>query len=192
MSRVVVRAELMVVLEAPEAWLVAVGAQRDAAAFHCLFQHFAPRLKGFFVRGGLDAARADELVQEVLVRVWVHARSYDPARASANTWVFTIARNTRIDVARRDNVRALAVPDDGWSGGLDGPLVAMQSRDEAAAVRAALEGLPDGQRVVLERVYFEERSLPEIAAAEGLPLGTVKSRVRLAFERLRTALGSER
>jgi len=189
---VVVRAEIMVVLEAPEAWLVAIGAQRDAAAFRCLFEHFAPRLKGFFVRGGLDPARADELVQEVLVRVWVHARSFDPARASANTWVFTIARNTRIDVARRDNVRALAVPDDGASGGIESPLVALQSRDEAAAVRAALERLPDGQRVVLERAYFEERSLPEIAAAEGLPLGTVKSRVRLAFERLRTALGSER
>jgi RNA polymerase sigma factor (sigma-70 family) len=191
-SRVVVRAELMVVLEAPEAWLVAVGARRDPAAFRSLFEHFAPRLKGFFVRGGLDPARADELVQEVLVRVWVHARSYDPARASANTWVFTIARNTRIDVARRDSVRATALPDDGASGGPEGPLVALQSRHEAAALRAALQELPDGQRVVLERAYFEERSLSEIAAQEGLPLGTVKSRVRLAFERLRVALGAAR
>jgi RNA polymerase sigma-70 factor (ECF subfamily) len=168
--------------------LLAAIANQDRAAFAELFRRFAPRINGF-LRQSLSAAKAEEVTQEVMLRVWRKAPSYDPARASAATWIFTIARNARIDSLRRTG-RVEPDPEDPmWVPSAPPPPDELASRKaEEAKMREALDGLPPGQLEVLERAYLQGQTLTEVAEALGIPLGTVKSRVRLALERLRGAL----
>lgn len=164
--------------------LLRVRDGQDEAAFATLFGHFAPRIKGFMMRSGAAEALAEEVAQDVMATVWQKAGLYDPARAGAATWIFTIARNRRIDALRKQ--RRPEPEDVGW-----GPepepdqAAAMELQQESEKLAEALRGLPPNQRVLIERAYFGELSHSEIAAETGLPLGTIKSRIRLALDRLR-------
>ena len=161
--------------------------QRDQAAFAELFRHFAPRVKAFLMKGGASEPLAEECMQEAMATVWRKVELFDPARASAATWIFTIARNRRIDVLRRE--RRPEPEDLPW-----GPEAEPDQEDvlalqqDSARLAAALGQLPQKQRELIEAAYFGDLSHSQIAAETGLPLGTIKSRIRLALERLRHAM----
>lgn len=164
-----------------------VAEAQDRGAFAALFAHFGPRVKAYLMKSGADAASAEECAQDVMVTVWRKAEQFNPARASAATWIFTIARNRRIDMLRRDK---RPEPEDlSW-----GPEAEPDQEDalvlqqETAQLAEALKSLPEAQRKMIERAYFNDLSHSEISAATGLPLGTIKSRIRLALERLRHSL----
>lgn len=172
--------------------MLAVAAHQDKDAFQDLFLHFAPRVKAFTLRQGADAQMAEEIVQETMVKVWRKAGQFDPAKASASTWIFTIARNLRIDMLRRaarpepDADDPFFVPDPAP------PAHETLSRDqEAARLHDALSGLPPEQQEVLRLAFFEDKPHTQVAEELGIPLGTVKSRIRLAFRRMRAELGDE-
>jgi RNA polymerase sigma-70 factor (ECF subfamily) len=164
--------------------IVAIARAQDRAQFALLFGHFAPRLKGFLQRLGVPAAMAEDLAQDVMLTVWRKAGMFDPARASAATWIFTIARNLRIDMKRRERDPQLleefydAAPQ-------TMPSDAVLSAERESRVRVALQQLPPDQADVVRLSYFEDRPHVEIAAVLEIPLGTVKSRIRLAMTRLR-------
>ena len=169
-----------------ESLVEAIAAQRSREAFASLFEHFAPRLKSYLMRLGTDAAAAEEVVQEAMVMVWRKADSFDRRQASASTWIFTIARNKRIDRLRRERRPELdpndpaLVPDPEPQA--DRSVEALQSRDR---ILAAMENLPVEQSDLIRMAYFDDKSHAEIAAETDLPLGTVKSRIRLALGRMR-------
>lgn len=171
----------------------AVATSRDRAAFAALFSHYAPRVKAFLQRRGADTAQAEELAQETLLAVWRKADQFDPRRATAAAWIFAIARNLRIDVLRRTRraVPALApdpTDDPPPSMPADAFLIADQ---RARRLREAIAALPAEQSEALRLAYFDERSHSEMESALAIPLGTVKSRLRLALARLRAALGED-
>jgi len=167
--------------------VVRVRDDRDDAAFAELFAHFAPRVKSFLLRGGTSDTLAEECAQDVMATVWQKAALFDPTRASVSTWIFTIARNRKIDALRRQR---RPEPEDLDWGPQEEPdqadVFALQQ--ETDRLGKALARLPEKQRELIERAYFGDLSHSEIAAETGLPLGTIKSRIRLALERLRHAL----
>jgi len=157
---------------------------RDRAAFAALFGHFAPRVKAFLMKSGADAALAEECAQDVMVTLWQKAHLYDPARASVATWVFTIARNRRIDALRRS--RRPEPEELPWGPEPEPDQGEVyEAQEDSRRLAAALAQLPENQRDLIQRAYFGDLSQTEIAAATGLPLGTIKSRIRLALDRLR-------
>ncbi len=172
--------------------IAAVAARQDRDAFAELFAHFAPRVKTFMRRSGLDEGSADELAQETLLSVWRKAELFDGASAGAAAWIFTIARNLRIDALRRHRRTGLhetsAVEAEYQVDESPQPdsLVARTQADER--VRAALSALSDDQMRVVEMSFYEEKAHAEIAEILEIPLGTVKSRLRLAMARLRNVL----
>ncbi|MWD27874.1 sigma-70 family RNA polymerase sigma factor [Aquicoccus sp. SCR17] len=159
----------------------------DEAAFRALFGHFAPRVKGFLIRSGADPSMAEECAQEVMATLWRKAHLFDPTRASVATWVYTIARNRRIDMLRRQK---RPEPEDlPWGPEAETPQdEALSLQEETDRLGAALAALPEKQRVLVEKAYYGELTHTEIAAETGLPLGTIKSRIRLALDRLRHAM----
>jgi len=167
-----------------------IATVRDRSAFAELFRRFAGRIKAFLVRGGLSPEHAEEVAQEVMVAVWRKAETFDHERARAATWIYTIARNRRIDLVRR-----LARPQVDPNDPLFAPDPEPDTADRLAAVerdarvRAALAELSPEQRAVVELAFFGGFSHGEIAERLEAPLGTVKSRLRLSFARLRSALG---
>lgn len=174
-----------------EADLLAVARDRDRAAFRRLFDHFAPRLRSFLRRLRTPEGTLDDLVQDVMASVWRRANSYDPAKASASTWIFTIARNRRIDLARRSRPEV----------DLDDPATVHEEADGeplpdeqashgqmALILRDAIAQLPPDQSEIVALAYQKDMSHSEIASELELPLGTVKSRLRLALVKLRTAM----
>ncbi len=167
--------------------MVRVRDQRDRAAFGTLFGHFAPRVKHFLMKGGASASVAEDCAQDVLATVWAKAVQFDPGRASVATWIFTIARNRRIDLVRRDRRPEPETLD--WMGG-DEPDQAevYMAAEESRVLTRALAELPDKQRLLIQRAYYGDLTHIEIAAETGLPLGTIKSRIRLALDRLRAKL----
>jgi RNA polymerase sigma-70 factor (ECF subfamily) len=177
--------------DSPERLIHAIATRGDRTAFTALFMRFAPRLKAYLLRRGLDGAAAEELAQEALLIVWRKAAQFDPARASAAAWMFTIARNLRIDAARRARV-ALPEPDP-----TEEPAAVptadsiLAAEDRGARVRAALAALPAEQAEVVRLSFFDERRHADIERTLGIPLGTVKSRLRLAMSRLRLLLEGE-
>lgn len=177
--------------------LFKVGKERDERAFAQLFEHFAPLIKGFCLSNSthsLPGEAADELVQEVMVKVWTKAPSYDPLKAAASTWVFTVMRNCRIDMIRRNarhvnQMDAIEV-DDIWDETTDNqPYVRLQQSKDEMRIGESLALLPVEQRQALTQVYMQGKSHSEIAEESGLPLGTVKSRVRMGLKKLQTNLG---
>lgn len=170
--------------------LVEAVAQRgDKAAFARLFGYFAPRLKAYLMRLGAANAAAEELVQEVMLTLWRKSASFDRRQSSVSTWIYTIARNRRIDLIRREN-RPELDPDDPALAPSQ-PAAADVTVDEErrdAILRQAILGLPDEQADLLRLAFYEGKSHAEIAAERNLPLGTVKSRLRLAFNRLRKTM----
>ena len=157
---------------------------QDKAAFAALFRHFAPRVKAFLMKSGASEALAEECAQDVMATLWQKARLFDAERASVATWVFTIARNRRIDALRKSR---RPEPEDLPWGPEPEPDQAevLEAQQETERLGKALAQLPLKQRVLIERAYFGDLSHSEIAAETGLPLGTIKSRIRLALDRLR-------
>lgn len=169
-----------------DALIEAIAATADRAAFAELFAYFAPRLKSYLLRLGADAASAEEVVQESMLTVWRKAASFDSRQAGAATWIFTIARNRRIDRLRRERRPEIDAADPALVPSAPGEAdAAVWSGQVEQRLRAAIESLPGEQSDLIRRAYFEDLSHSEIAEVTGLPLGTVKSRIRLALQRLR-------
>jgi RNA polymerase sigma-70 factor (ECF subfamily) len=170
--------------------LVAIATTRDKQMFARLFDYYAPRVKAYLMRHGTDSASAEELAQEAMLIVWRKAESFDPEKASAATWIYTIVRNLRIDALRKlrrpefDVDDPAFVPDPPQT-----PDVVLQSGQLEQRVKDALRQLPEDQAVVVRLSFFEDKPHGEIAEQLSLPLGTVKSRLRLAMRRLQPLLG---
>lgn len=172
--------------------VVAVGASQDREAFAELFGYFAPRIKAYLLRRGAAPAEAEELAQEAMIMVWRRAATFDPAKSAASTWIFTIARNKRIDALRREK-RPDYDPEDPSLAPAAPPAAdrAVEVTQQAARLAEAVAGLPEEQAALVRMAYFEDKAHGQIAAETALPLGTVKSRLRLAMGRLRKALNTE-
>ncbi len=169
------------------AHIAAIRDKQDPAAFAELFAHFAPRVKGFLMKSGADASLAEECTQEVMATLWRKAHMFDPARASASTWIFTIARNRKIDALRKQ--RRPEPEDLTWGPEAEPDQAeAIGLKQETQQLAVAIKELPEKQRTLIEQAYFGDLSHSEIAEITGLPLGTIKSRIRLALERLRHAM----
>lgn len=175
-------------LSPPTQWLIAVRDNRDRAAFALLFDHFAPRLTTMMLRSGMTRAMADDVVQDVLLTAWQKAHQFDPSRAQAAAWVYRIARNRQIDILRRER---RPVPDElgveSEETGEDAH-AALALDQEASRLRAALDALSPEQRTLIEQAYLGDLTHTEIRQRTGLPMGTIKSRIRLALDRLRHEL----
>ncbi len=170
--------------------LSAVASDRNRAAFRSLFEFYAPRIKAFVRSRGAQPDQAEEVTQETMVKVWQKAVQFDPAKASASTWIFTIARNVRIDMLRKAN---RPEPDMNDPSLVPEPELDVSRKiafeQQARQLKMALSGLPDEQRQVLHLAYFEDKPHAKVADELGIPLGTVKSRIRLALKRIRSDLG---
>lgn len=174
------------------ALLARIADDRDVAAFEALFHRYAGRIKGMMIKGGAAPGEADEAAQEAMLAVWRKADQFDPTRAGAATWIFTIARNRRIDLIRRAR-RPLPDPNDPLFHPNPEPSaeVGLAASERDALLRDAVGDLSEDQRTAIRLAFFEGLSHPEIAARTGAPLGTIKSRLRLAANRLRAALGDD-
>ena len=171
-----------------EELLVLVSETKDRIAFRHLFNHFAPRIKSFLMKAGADQTMAEECSQEAMATVWNKAKLFDPSRASASTWIFTIARNKRIDAIRK--VRRPEPDELTWPDEIEpAQEEALELKQQSEILADAIQNLPEKQRQLVEKAFFKELSHSEIALETGLPLGTIKSRIRLALERLRHAMG---
>lgn len=170
-------------------WMLRIRDQRDKRAFAQLFDHYAPRLKGFIMRAGAPAAQAEDIVQDVMLTVWRKAHMYDPTRAQVSSWIYQIARNRQIDVIRKEArpvPEALSHEEETSDDPDSAEVLALEQ--ETDKLRAALDKLAPAQREMIERAYLGELTHTEIRDATGLPLGTIKSRIRLGLEKLRHEL----
>lgn len=184
-----------------------IALSQDKAAFRQLYDHFAPLIKSYACQvPGLEQAEvfAEELVQETMIKVWTKALCFDPRLASSGTWIFTIARNTRIDMLRKSarhivNAVSLHADEEGDEGTLEfediwfedelsDVLSIVSLQRSAQLLRESLENLPQDQAEILRKVYMEDKSHMKVAEELRLPLGTVKSRVRLALQKLKLAI----
>ncbi|NDE90734.1 MAG: sigma-70 family RNA polymerase sigma factor [Alphaproteobacteria bacterium] len=171
-------------------WLTNIARQQDKTAFVSLFNYFAPRVKAYLRRQGVDANQADDITQDVMLQVWNRAAQFDATKSRPSTWIYTIARNRLIDIWRSQknnlveyNDPAL-IPDSGPDTAYD-QTHAIDSEQQNDTLRSAVAELSNEQRQIIEETYFQERSQRMIAAARKIPLGTVKSRLRLALDHLR-------
>lgn len=175
--------------QAHDRLIEAVALRRDREAFAELFAYFAPRLKTWLIRSGATPNAAEDFAQDAMLTVWRKADLFDARRAGAATWIFAIARNRRLDMLRRD-ARPLPTPEiDPAGDGVPRPDEIVSMQEDARRVRDALSRLSADQVEVLRLAFFLERPHSEIANRLGLPLGTVKSRIRNAMIKLRTILG---
>jgi len=171
--------------------LTRIAEQRDRAAFRRVFDHFVPLIRAFLIKSpGGDWAQAEEITQEVMIKIWRKAGSFNSSKASATTWIYTIARNTRIDfIRRRDRKERRVAVEDMWHETESAePLVDLQQKRAETRIRAALSELPDEQAQVLFKAFMEGKSHNEVAEELALPLGTVKSRIRLALAKLQVLI----
>lgn len=171
-------------------WLQQVAELQDRTAFVNLFNYFAPRIKSYLRRQGLEDGMAEDVTQDVMLQVWNRAGQFDAKRAGASTWIYTIARNRFIDVWRQRKQGAAQevydlslAEDEGYE-----PQEAVEMAQDQAQLQNAINSLPREQRTLIEDSYFDERSQRMIARARKIPLGTVKSRLRLALDHLRGRL----
>ena len=177
--------------------LVSVGENQDRKAFEKLFAHFAPLLKSFAEASrheGWFPGLSEDLVQEVMIKVWQKASGYKPEKASATTWIYTVARNCRIDMLRRkSNTQHLPLEnEDFWhEPDEETPVSILRQRRSEDKVQASLGQLPKEQDEILRKVYLEGKSHAEASEELGLPLGTVKSRVRLALQKMQILVAPE-
>lgn len=172
--------------------LVDVAERQDRDAFAELFAYYAPRVKSYLLRLGADGALAEEISQDVMVTVWRKASLFDRAQASVSTWIFRIARNRRIDLFRRSKKPELDPEEEMiLPSGVEAPDARIEAMETEARVRAAMKDLPEEQVLLLKLAFYEGLSHSEIAARLGAPLGTVKSRIRLAFAKMKVRLGDE-
>ena len=171
----------------------AIAERKDRQAFEDLFRFYAPRLKAVLIKGGAGVQEAEEVMQEAMVLVWRKSEQFDPAKASPSTWIYTIARNRRIDLLRREK-RAPLDPEDPFfqnvSAQPDGEQVYTES-ERAKIIREFIKTLPEEQLLLVQKAFYEEMTHQAIAAELDMPLGTVKSRLRIAMRRLREQLSGE-
>jgi RNA polymerase sigma-70 factor, ECF subfamily len=168
-------------------WMLAVRDKRDRTAFAALFDFYAPRLKGFVMRTGMGAGQAEDVVQEVMLNVWRKAEQFDPQRAQVSGWIYQIARNRQIDLIRKENrplPEVLKVEEETEDDA--GQILAIEQ--ETSKLKQALSKLRPDQRAMIEQAYLGELTHQQIQADTGLPLGTIKSRIRLGLEKLRHEL----
>jgi RNA polymerase sigma-70 factor (ECF subfamily) len=172
--------------------LVAVASHQDRQAYSELFAYYAPRVKSYLMRLGADGPSAEEIAQDVMVTVWRKAGLFDRSQASVSTWIFRIARNRRIDVFRRakkpdlDSEEQMVLP-----SRIEAPGERLEAMETEVRVREALKGLPAEQLDMLKLAFYEGLSHREIADRLDVPLGTVKSRIRLAFLKMKSKLDKE-
>ena len=172
--------------------ILAIARAQDRAAFARLFGYFGPRVKSYLLRLGADQAQAEDLTQEVMLAVWRKAPAYDPRLAGPSTWIFAIARNRRIDALRAERRAQLDPDDPGLLPEADAlPDRALDTGRWESRLAQALRELPPEQAQMLKLAYYEDRSHGDIAQSLRLPLGTVKSRLRLAVGRLRTMFSDD-
>ncbi|TCD13875.1 sigma-70 family RNA polymerase sigma factor [Oricola cellulosilytica] len=170
----------------------AVAERADRQAFTELFDHFAPRIKSYLQGLSLEGGQAEEVTQEVMVVLWHKAALFDPAKSSLGTWLFRVARNRRIDLVRRDKSGLLDPEDPIFRPEEADPADQMMDAEQRdGRVREALRDLPAEQLELVRKAFYLGLSHSQIAEETGLPLGTVKSRIRLAFARLRKALDQD-
>jgi RNA polymerase sigma factor (sigma-70 family) len=173
--------------------VAAVAEHRDRESFTRLFDHFVPRIESYLQRLGADKATAEEISQDVMITLWRKSHLFDSTKSSVTTWLYRIARNRRIDTLRRDRIEYLDPMDSAFDGVADDreieSSVDLQRREEV--LRAAIRDLPAEQLVLVRMAFFDSLSHSLIAEKTGLPLGTVKSRIRLGFTRLRRALEAQ-
>lgn len=167
--------------------LLARVAREDRVAFAALFDRYASKVKGYLIRLGARGAQAEDLAQDAMVAIWRRAGSFDPAKAKASTWIFVIARNAWIDRLRRERVELAyrSSLDMSEESDEERPDDAVERVQTGAQMQAALALLSEEQRQVVQLSFFEDRPHSEIAERLSLPLGTVKSRLRLALMKLR-------
>lgn len=170
--------------------LAVVGRSGDVDAFERIYRVYGPRVRAYMMRLVRDAQLAEELMQETMMTVWRKAAQFDAGRGNAGTWIFTIARNLRIDSYRRSRTPDFDPEDPAFVPDAEPSAdAAVEAREAELRLHAALRELPAEQSDLLRMAFFDDASHSEIAERFGLPLGTVKSRIRLAFARLRAALG---
>jgi len=173
--------------------LVAIGKNRDEAAFHDLYSHFSGRIKSFLMGKGTQESVAEELTQEIMLIVWRRAESYNPEKAAPSTWLFTIARNRRTDYLRGNSRIEVELDDEMLE--VDDAEPTQEDKvgliQQSQVLEQALNKLPQEQRQVLHLSYFRGKSHGAIAQWLDLPVGTVKSRIRLAMQSIRSELVSE-
>ena len=163
-----------------------VGKNQDKLAFGTIFRYFAPRLKSFLVKAGSTDTQAEEVIQEVMIAVWTKASSYDSNKSSVSTWIYTIARNKRIDKIRKEKRHYLSESDEG----LEIPVDSTQENEIFAAqvsnsLKKYMSSLPEEQSKLLKLSYFYNKTHSDISEELKIPLGTVKSRIRLALTKMR-------
>lgn len=169
-----------------------VASGRDRAAFGELFDYFAPRLNGYLQKLGTDAGQAEEITQETMIVLWHKANLFDPAKSSLATWLFRIARNRRIDMLRRDRSHLLDPEDPVFKPEEEEPADhQMDARKRDERVRLAMKNLPPEQGELIGYAFFHGLSHSQISEKTGIPIGTVKSRIRLAFGKLRQLLDAD-
>jgi len=169
--------------------LEAVARDRDKGAFKDLFAYYGPRVKAYLRRLGADDVLAEELAQEVMLTVWRRAHLFDRRQAAVSTWIYTIARNKRIDAIRREKWPEIDPDDPALVPESDQPAdAAVAAEQRSDRLHEAVKALPEQQAMLLRKAFFEDKSHSAIATETKLPLGTVKSRLRLAMTRLRTML----
>lgn len=171
--------------------LTRIAQHEDRAAFTRLFRHFAPLMKAFALSGStLSANHADELVQEVMLKVWQKAGAFDAQKAAASTWIYTIARNCRTDLYRRLQKfdTPLSAEDVTDAQEADDAFVLLHQKRSRDVIRSLIAALPNDQAQILGKVYMEGKTHTEVAGELEIPLGTVKSRVRLALQKLQIQL----
>lgn len=170
------------------ACLTRLAETRDKTEFAKLFGYFAPRVKAYLLRLGMVDATAEEVMQEAMLLVWRKAHLFNRSKASASTWIFTLARNQSIDRMRRDKVQFYELPE-------EEPDPDHRDMGEHSVIedrmQEAIATLPEGQAQVLHLSYYEGKSHSEIAEQLGIPLGSVKSRLRLAFSKLKAHWGED-
>lgn len=171
------------------AWIQEIAEKRSRDAFSTLFKYMAPRIKGYCLKRGSAATAAEEIAQESLIQVWRRAGQFDPSKASASTWIFTIARNKRIDAFRRESRPELTAEDlEIDVGGSTTSFDHVADAEMGDSLAEKVAGLPPDQAQVIRKAFYEDKTHQTIAEELGLPLGTVKSRIRLALARLRNSM----
>ncbi len=166
--------------------LETIARSQDKQSFSIIFKYFAPRLKSFLIKAGSSEAQAEEVIQEVMIAVWTKSSSYDRTKSSVSTWIYTIARNKRIDKLRKEKRHFLSESDEG----LEIPVESTQeneifSAQMTASLKKYMSNLPQEQSNLLKLSYFYNKTHVDISQELNIPLGTVKSRIRLALSKMR-------
>ncbi len=179
--------------ESMDSYLISIAQNRDRSAFKKLFAAFAPKIKSFAMRNGVGPELAEEVVQETFIRVWRKAEQFDPRKASASTWLYTIARNQRIDLLRKRHRPEPDYEDPAFIPEPEPqPTELIVRSQEASRLRECMGALSPEQQEVLKLSFMEELPHVEVAEKLGIPLGTVKSRIRLAMKHIRAEIGDIR